>query len=234
VSKDTWQDGHQLWRDFVNEVTQIAFKRKLIKDVYSEKGIEIINQTHSNWFARVQRILIDDLILSVMRLLDPDSTGKYENFSLNYITKNAGDCIDQSHHEEISQLIDDADEVIKRIKDHRDKRIAHADLRTAQCPMQLPSINFQDIECVIFMLQRIANMYSMHLNNGPIEFEDMIDHRSGKLVISCLELGISAYSLINLVNKIKYQHTDRLSYDESKIKPLIFEMNRMGYRPRSD
>lgn len=114
MSKDVSQDGHEMWRSFLDSVIRISLKRKLIKDVYSEKGIEIIKQTHSNWFAHVQRILIDDLILSIMRLFDPDYTGKYANFSLKYILKNTSECIDHARHQKINELVMEADKTIQK------------------------------------------------------------------------------------------------------------------------
>lgn len=68
----------------VQEISDINAKWKIYKQIFysSEENIKLLNEFAPICFEYIQRVLIDDILLSICRLTDPPKRGRNGNLSL--------------------------------------------------------------------------------------------------------------------------------------------------------
>jgi hypothetical protein len=116
-----------------NELFTVIARWRTFVDLYgTESNVELLNRTAPLFFNIVQDIFVDNVILSILRLLDPTrSTGK-ENLSMAHLIDHLERLGPATLHAEVldlySQIRTDSSQLITI----RNKRLAHNDLAESQ------------------------------------------------------------------------------------------------------
>lgn len=133
--------------------------------------VELLDKTAPAFFAMHQRVLIDDIILSMARLLDPAETGAYENLSLYRLQ----DCANATGNSKLSTDFGAAFETFKKhsesLKIYRNKRLGHNDLDTIREIDPLPPVTVQDIKNSLGALQDVMNTVDKYFGKSGISYE---------------------------------------------------------------
>jgi hypothetical protein len=80
----------KLYKPLRNELLLLYAKREIYRQLYEsgDEVIEILNFSGSNFFALLRQMLIDDMLITMRRLIDPKESpvkgGKRNNLSLRY------------------------------------------------------------------------------------------------------------------------------------------------------
>lgn len=121
----------------------------------TENRSKFLKRTGSGFFGLVRDSLVSDVMISVGRLLDKASQGSNENLSLNRIIcilseLNTGGDLDELLAT-LNIHLDDAIEAECAARAHRNKRLAHSDLKSLLNPDShgLPPVTLSDIRKIL-------------------------------------------------------------------------------------
>jgi AbiU2 len=111
-----------------------------------QESVDLLNKNGSYVFHLLQRLLLDDTILSLSRLADPPKTGKHENASIRSLVSLARVKLTALAASDVDALLASFESHVSNVKVHRDKAIAHADLDHATGLATLPEVSYSEIE----------------------------------------------------------------------------------------
>lgn len=122
------------------------------------KRIELLNEVAPGFFSDIQRLLWEQLIISLGRLTDPHEQGKHKNLSLRILTKLAQEN-KWAFSEELDVKVEEACEAAKTIRIWRMKIVAHRDLKTALAKgATLDSVNIAQVEKILSLAGNAINI----------------------------------------------------------------------------
>jgi hypothetical protein len=102
------------------------------------KRVALLNAYGGALFASIQRILIDDIVIGLSRLLDPAATGSNANHTLEtllaLLPAEGHEALRADMARDLSSLRD----FCAPLRAHRNKRVAHRDLSVAARPSEHP------------------------------------------------------------------------------------------------
>lgn len=189
---------------------------QLYKQVYgSKESIEVINDSANSFFAMNQSIFVDNLILSIVRLLDPAQMGGYENLSLSKLIEliedenNSSECLTNC----LKKLLEAIQNIVKPLNTHRNKGIAHFDLKVIKNgTASLPDFEDNLYEAVDY-LDRFMNEISLYYKSKQTDFEIMqIAGTDGEALINQLIKG-KAYQRLEDEGKVENGYWENIYSD---------------------
>jgi len=142
----------------------LCFRWKVFKQLYAsgQKRINLMNETAPGFLGHLQPVWLDGVILGVTRLLDPAETSlrgrKVPNLALRQLVRRlAGD--EQLFLDRLARRLDRLNRLCKPFRDHRNKRIAHADYwhGTRVKRLRLPGLPQHRIEEMLGALEQFMN-----------------------------------------------------------------------------
>lgn len=123
----TGQLAFSLWK----RTGMLHLKWKVYRSLYgdSPERVDLLNWSAPVFFAILDDVLLDDVLLEIARMTDSDRTGRWENASIQKLITilPPEDVAEHSWSVKLSELHALSD----RIRTIRDKRLAHADLDSA-------------------------------------------------------------------------------------------------------
>ena len=132
--------------DVLNQlILELNVRWQMFDELYSEaQNYAVLNRTGANFWATLHNLLIDDLMLSISRYLDPARMGKNDNLSLATIV--ALPEVAPFRTKLQTQLA--AINLVwgRGVKDWRHKRLSHFDMPTALGSNTLPDVPFTEIK----------------------------------------------------------------------------------------
>lgn len=154
----------------------------------SEARVTILNNSGGHLFHVIQHSMLDRLLLGLSRLTDPAETNKQANLSLVRLLDELDQ--DQELQDRLSKLLDLLSESVSTIREHRNKRIAHADLVALTEPEKaLQGYQIDDVERALRLIAEFLNAYELLLNNSQTVYDQCIlpMGHDGERLIRCLK-----------------------------------------------
>lgn len=111
-----------------------------------DDNLKLLNNSGSAVFNLLQKLLIQDAILTISRLTDPSGAGDRENASIENLLVRAKGTLTSIEYEKYEER---REHIYTRVQDlvrHRNKAIAHSDLQHALNKKELPPLFYDDIE----------------------------------------------------------------------------------------
>ena len=105
--------------------------------------VALLNRIGGAFFAELQRILWDDLLLGVTRLTDPPGAGRAANLTIQRLPEFCGPV--KLPMKELEEQLKAAVEAAEFARSHRNKRISHKDLDHVISPDKLPPATLEHI-----------------------------------------------------------------------------------------
>ena len=141
----------QLFESIDKCVAKLAYRWKLYGELFDsgQDNIDLLNASSASVFGLLQELMLDDVILTLCRLTDPAASGggkDKENASINQLVKVSRSTADPAIAAEIDASVDRLDKLVKSLKIHRSKAVAHADLQHSLNAETLPSITYDELE----------------------------------------------------------------------------------------
>lgn len=153
-----------LYTSIDQSINQIFSRWNVYNQLFGsgQENVDLLNRNGSYVFFLLQRLLLDDTILSLSRLTDSQRTGKFENASIEHLA-----CLARTELELTQPLSDEIDALLISLKKHvanarihRDKAIAHSDFEHSTGLVKLPEITYSEIESAM------QNLKSLMLKMG--------------------------------------------------------------------
>jgi len=116
-------DQNAIYNSLKNEVIHLFAKREIYKSLYesNENRLELLEDVAPILSVYFQKMLLDDIAVTICRILDPKQTGRYENNTLFQIIDECDSCFEDL--QDLSGRVDP-------IRQNRNKLFAHRDLQT--------------------------------------------------------------------------------------------------------
>jgi hypothetical protein len=160
----------------------------------SEERVTFLNRAAPGFFHIVQDTLYDEVLLHVCRLTDP--AGIFgRNDRQNLSVKQLPVLVRDELKSEVRNLVDRATAASTFARDHRNRRISHADLLVAlgtpATPLQADSRQAvqEAIEGITATLNFVETRYC---GNEPVLYEHVSHRGDGDFLIYVLERGLQA------------------------------------------
>jgi hypothetical protein len=197
--RDMGQELGVIFTIIHNEVAWLSLKWGQYRLLYatSEKRIEFLNNTAGAFFAMLQTLIFEDIVLGLTRLIDPIQTGKGKNAKTN-LTLHQLPCLvsDLKLRIELARLAEAAETSCEKMIDWRNKHLAHRDLALALSMDKdlLPDISRADIEAALACFGGLLNWVSSVFQNGSMTNYRMTTPAPGDAasLITHLQFGIKA------------------------------------------
>ncbi len=140
------------------EFAQLNHRWKLLCDLFvDDSTVDLMNKSGSHVFTLFQKLVIDDVILSLCRLSDPPRSCGKENNSLKYHFGKKRNHMAPEVVVETEDLFSKLDKEMSNIRDTRNWAMSHSDLEIATKLKDLPNITYDEIESIIELACKILN-----------------------------------------------------------------------------
>jgi hypothetical protein len=164
----------EVFAELRDAITSLHARWKIYRELFahSEERTKLLKKSAPTFFVFIHEVLIDHIQLSIGKLTDPPGTGDKQNLSLRMLDRQVLELHDENLSSKLENILVDlcGGRVSKKagkcapIKTHRDKRIAHADLKTSiqHGSDPLPGVSRQMIEDVLVLLRNYMNAIEGH------------------------------------------------------------------------
>lgn len=162
--------------EWAEGVTRLDEFEQLFDNV---EHVKLLNLVGGSFFADVQRILWDDLLLRIARLTDPKQTGKgkgsNDNLTVRQLPGVGEVCERDDLREKVEEQVKAAIQAAEFARSHRNKRIGHKDRDTM---IELPSTSLRQIRGALDAVYTVLQTVYMGLRSMHLAVE-VVDRRPG-------------------------------------------------------
>lgn len=184
-------DVREVYEGLSQELAWLYAKWNVFYQLFavSLERIAFLTDIAPSFFGMLQRVYIDDIVLSLGRLTDPPRTAGRENLSLPRLLEVLSSSPDSTFRAHIQSSIEQIQVHCEPFRKQRNRRIAHKDLPTALNihPEPLPAINRKMIEDALRMAANLLNSVLGHFENSQTAYASVILRDDGDAIVSLLE-----------------------------------------------
>ena len=207
-----------LYHALYNEVAWIHAKWNQYRKLYakSEKCTRLLKDTAPFFFRVVRDSLIDDVLLHLARLTDSSGTHRKQNLTLLRLPEAV---TDSELRRQINDQVDVVQERTKSVRDWRNKRLAHRDLRLAlKVPSvdPLPDVTLENVEKALESVRQTLNLLSRKYTGGVTAFDMFVTPGDADALVSYLSLGFET------------DESERQKHLKGNSKPAEFDQSSDG------
>lgn len=169
-------------------VLELNVRWQMFDELYSDaKNYAVLNRTGANFWATLENLLIDDLMLSISRFLDPPKSMGQANCSLAAMA--ALPETDPFRSDLQTRLNTLVTIWSKGIQNWRHKKLSHSDMATVLGTNTLPDIPFAEIKTLVDEITAFVREMEHRLNHRDISYQCSITGWVPQ-VLKYLTLGI--------------------------------------------
>lgn len=179
-------ENRDLFNAIEREFIQLRYRWWLFCQLFDsgQSNIDLLNKSGSNVFQLLQKLIIDDVMMSLCRLSDPDRSMGHENASIRNVIKRVKENLSEGTKSEIEDLLSKLDEHMKNISILRNKALSHTDYEHALNSELLPRPTYDELEKSVLVVSRILGVLSSKLYNYSTSYIPLmpIGHDGNKLL----------------------------------------------------
>ena len=172
--------------------------------------MNLINESAGLAFYLLQHMLLDDIQLTISRLGDPEGTGKRQNLTLKALQRELRSCMGESSSV-MDEPIEKFDMACGKIRERRNKQIAHLDLETAldRHPELMSGPTLEEIDGALNALGEAMSAFSLSARETAMAYELTITHADGETLIKRLQEGLRYRELVEEGTVHRHDFLDR-------------------------
>jgi hypothetical protein len=180
-----------LWYEVVNlQGLWQTYERLFMK---SPESVQLLNWAAPSFFGWLQNWLVDHLMLSILRLLDPPKSVGKDNAVLERLAIECDTAGRRDVAKEVRLHLDEARRITSPMREQRNRRIAHLDFDTHVEAAPLPKVLVQEIIDSFKLIKKAMNAVEL-------AFEERTTAYSAYSQIG------DAASLLNAIERAKDAH----------------------------
>jgi len=194
------KDIEPIWDYLKRQVTFLRMRWKIFGQLYgaSAKRVDLLNNSAPFFFGVIQNTMIDDISLSISRLLDKKNQSGFDNAVLRVLLDHPDVSLTTEDHGEAVGFLEKAAKSSQGIRQHRNKRIGHSDLAIAiKQSKPLPEILRKDIESCIDAFESYLNVFEHHFGIDSTAFKLTYAEDDGEALIACLQQAAAFRELLD-------------------------------------
>lgn len=163
------------------QVIQLSLRWKIFCQLFDSgpENIELLNKSGRNVFSLFQRLVLDDVMISLSRLTDPEKSLGSENASIRNVVAKAKACLSAATIAEVEALVSELDNHVLNVRKHRNKALAHADLGHALNVSALPCVTYDELEKAMKTLQEIVSRVASEAFRWTTHYDRTIQYGCG-------------------------------------------------------
>jgi hypothetical protein len=162
------EDVRPMFQDLCQDLTSLHGKWRFYLELFSDHNtVDLLNDVAMASFQMVEESLRSDITMSICRLCDPAKSRGQNNLSINVLVEKF------SEVPGLLQLRDDFQSCCAPVRQYRNKRVGHNDLKAALQPHDtpLPNVTRPTIDSILSAAAKLVNhVYRFH-TNGELCFE---------------------------------------------------------------
>jgi chlorite dismutase len=194
--------GNELGTSFFamyKELVWTSKKWEEYQDLFTTNSerIKIVNQSAPLFFSIIKDSLENDILLSISRLTDPPTTGKFKNAS---IRRALPEISDEATRENLTTQIDSLETTVKTIREKRNKNISHIDFDNLfqNQSDSIIVIKYTEIEDALKQIQKIFNQLEQLSCKSSTIFERFPSMRGSYELLRLLDQGLQFDEAVQL------------------------------------
>jgi hypothetical protein len=173
------------------EVVILNFKWVYFRQLFGQqKTIDVLNQAAPSAFHLIEAAMFIDILLSIMRLVDPKKSSGQPNLSFGSINE---ELPDGNIRDAIFALQEQIRLRTEDMKVWRNKKLAHNDLsRHLPEATTLPSIQYKDLFEAMRLIGQLMNVLHKNLSDTEFQYDRCITRDDGYKLLFYLKYGFDA------------------------------------------
>jgi hypothetical protein len=180
----------EVYEPLYQEVCWLHAKWKIFRQLYAAgtENVNLMNASAPTFFRMFQNVSMNDILLTISRLTDPERTFRTDNLSLEQLVRRVDAVAHPGLSAELLQILAVAINECSFARTVRHKRIAHNDLllKIKANVEPLPRVNVEKIEAAIGAIRRVMNRIEEYFQNIPVTYEAIALMDDGDGVLSRL------------------------------------------------
>ena len=182
----------ELYDILSNQVSWVHFKWKQYRALYGtdKERIDFLNLAAPAFFAELQQLLWDDILLHLCRLTDPVQSAGKANLSIACVLPLISDTDLKSRLSDLYKLVKEKTEFARK---WRNRRLAHREFpREPEADSQsLSPGSRQDVEEALATIRGVVNCFEVHYMKSSVQYNYGIEALGGvDALLRCLEKGV--------------------------------------------
>ncbi len=158
----------------------------------TEKHLAVINATAPSIFSVIEEAMLADILLTLIRLVDPPKSGNQENLSLQSL---AVDISDQELREQVILLESQIRAKTRDVKRWRDKKLAHNDLlRLLKKSAPVPPIQIKELTSALALVRDALNLLNRYFFDTTVHYDQCITEKDGNQLVFFLNYGLECWT----------------------------------------
>jgi len=176
-----------------NEVVLLHFKWTYLMQLFGkEKNLAVINATAPSIFSVIEEAMFTDILLTLMRLVDPPKSTRQNNLSLRSL---AADISDQGLRDQVALLETKVKAKTQDIKVWRDKKLAHNDLlRLLKKSAPVPPIQISELTAALALVREALNLIHGYFFDTTVLYDQCITEKDGNQLAFYLNYGLECWT----------------------------------------
>ncbi|WP_321528869.1 hypothetical protein [Sedimenticola selenatireducens] len=179
-------ENRELFNAIEREFLQLRYRWGLFCQLFDsgQSNIDLLNKSGSNVFQLLQKLVIDDLMMSLCRLSDRNESMGHENASIRNMINRAKENLSNETNSKVQGLLSELDRHLKNISKLRNKALSHTDYEHALNPELLPRPTYDELENSVDVIRRILGALSSELYNYSTSYVPLmpLGHDGNKLL----------------------------------------------------
>jgi len=165
MSDSIAKKNEELVKVIEREFIQLMYRWQLFCQLFDsgQENIDLLNKSGSNVFQLLQKLIIDDAMMSLCRLLDPDRSMGHENASIRNLLKRVKGSLSEKANKDIDTKLSELGEHMKNISSLRNKSLSHTDYEHAISIELLPKPTYDELEKSIDAISSILDTLTSDL-----------------------------------------------------------------------
>ncbi len=180
------------------ELINLFYRWKIFRQLFDggQKNINLLNRSGANVFALLQRLILDDVYLTLCRLTDPAKTAGFDNLGLQLFLNELKAGVNESTASALESQFAELKTLTKHMREHRNKRLAHSDLKVTQKANSLPSVLRGELDDTLHALAKLMGHLHMIVFKRTKTYIEgpSISGADGRYLLEILTKGLSTKS----------------------------------------
>lgn len=175
--------GRHLWTD----VAWLQSKWRLYHGLFgSQESVALLSDLAPGCFDMIQDALLTDVIVSITRLSDPVRSAGRSNLSLSALIARLGE------NGGLASLLSDFQAACEPVRRHRNRRVAHNDLRACLAPDHdpIPGVSGKQIDRICQLSEQLVREAYSTFSDGDLSFEPVVPAGDASDLLYWLRAGL--------------------------------------------
>jgi len=191
---DMGEDLGRVYNALYHDLSWLHMRWRMFRQVFatSPERADVLNATAPAFFASLETILVQDVVLELARMTDPPRSAGRDNLSLR---KLPGLIEDLDLKAQVESTLATVVERCEPMRDWRNRRLAHRDLElaTKTASEELAGVSRATIEAALESCRTLLNLLELHYRDGTVAYEQgVIGSGDGDSLAFYLEAGLKA------------------------------------------